>query len=418
MEKILRIIKKVIPKSLFKALQPLYHLLLSYVGAIVYRFPSKELYVIGITGTKGKSSTTEILNAILEDVGYKTALASTIRFKTGNVSEKNLHKMTMPGRFFMQRFMQSAVKEGCTHLVLEMTSEGTKQFRHKNISLNALVVTNLSPEHIESHGSFENYKKAKLKLRDALSNSKKKNKIIVTNADDKYGKEFSNVNVENKIEFGLNDISIVSEYPSISFSYNDTQFTSPLQGEFNIYNILSAIKLTEHMGASIESIKNTLSSFSDIPGRVQYIDEGQNFKVVVDYAHTEDSLSKLYKTFKDVHTICVLGSTGGGRDTWKRPNMGGVAEEYCNKVILTNEDPYDEDPERIVNEIADGMKEKPEIIMDRRLAIKKAFESAKKDEVVLITGKGTDPYIMIKNGGKIPWSDAEVSREELKKLNT
>jgi UDP-N-acetylmuramoyl-L-alanyl-D-glutamate--2,6-diaminopimelate ligase len=154
-----------------------------------------------------------------------------------------------------------------------------------------------------------------------------------------------------------------------------------------------------------------------VKGRVEHISAGQSFDVIVDYAHTPDSLEKLYKTFISKKKVCVLGNTGGGRDTWKRPEMGRIAEEFCEVVILTNEDPYDEDPQKILSDMKAGMKKKePYVIMDRRSAIREAFVFAKKipDSMVIISGKGTDPYIMEANGKKTPWDDAEVIIEELK----
>ena len=157
-ERLLRFIKKFIPKPLFTFGQPFYHRLLALAAAIVYRFPSRHLTVVAVTGTKGKSSVVEIVNALLEEAGFKTAVLGTVRFKIGDESTPNKYKMTMPGRFFVQSFLRRAVDAGCTHAVIEMTSEGAKQFRHKFIELDALIFTNLTPEHIESHGSFENYK--------------------------------------------------------------------------------------------------------------------------------------------------------------------------------------------------------------------------------------------------------------------
>ncbi len=416
METILRILKKIIPGPIFRFFQPFYHLLLSYIGAIIYRFPSKELYVIGITGTKGKSSVAEIVNAILEEAGHTTALVSTIRFKIGDETRRNLFKMTMPGRLFMQRFMREAVNKKCTHLVLEMTSEGAKLYRHKNIALNVLIFTNLSPEHIEAHGSFEKYLLAKLKLRDSLSKSKKKDRIAISNFDDEHGKLFLKADVERKEIYALDQAFIQQTFPSISFAYEDYGYTSPLQGEFNVYNLLAAIKLARALDIPQETIAKAIARTGVIPGRVEHIQAGQTFDVVVDYAHTADSLEKLYKTFERKHLICVLGNTGGGRDVWKRPEMGKVAESYCDHVILTDEDPYDEDPRKIVEDMAEAMKKKPEIIMDRREAIHKAFTLANPKSVVLITGKGTDPYIMRADGKKEEWSDAQVAREELEKI--
>ncbi len=161
MEKILKIVKKLIPRKIFTKFQPTYHYLITFVGAVIYRFPSKKIHVVGVTGTKGKSSTAEFANAILEEAGFKTALSNTIRFKIGNETKPNMYKMSMPGRFFMQKFLRDAVNAGCTHAVIEVTSEGAKQFRNKFIDLDALIFTNIAPEHIESHGSFENYVKSK-----------------------------------------------------------------------------------------------------------------------------------------------------------------------------------------------------------------------------------------------------------------
>lgn len=415
MDKVFSVIKKIIPSPVFKLLQPVYHYGLVFAGSIINRFPSRKLFVIGITGTKGKTTTIEIIASILNEAGYKTALTSTIQFKIGDKSEKNLFKMSMPGRFFMQNFLKRAVLDGCTHAVLEITSEGAKQFRHKFIDLDTLIFTNISPEHIESHGSFEKYLKAKLSIAKSLEKSHKKEKTIISNMDDEHGKDFLNINVDKKIPFSLQDIEIHSTNP-ISFTYKGEKFSSPLTGEFNVYNILSAIILAKSLNINTESIQKGLDKASVIPGRVEYINVGQDFEVVVDYAHTKDSLEKLYGAFENKEKICVLGNTGGGRDIWKRPEMAQVAEKFCEKIILTNEDPYDEDPNKIISDMVEGMEEKPEIIIDRRSAIAKAITYANKDSIVLITGKGTDPYIMEVGGKKTPWSDKEVAEEEIKKL--
>ncbi|MDB5254188.1 MAG: UDP-N-acetylmuramyl-tripeptide synthetase, partial [Parcubacteria group bacterium] len=184
MERILHFIKKFIPRSLFNSAAPLYHYLLSLTGAVIYRFPSKELTVIAVTGTKGKSSTTEMISAIFEAAGHKTALLGTIRFKIGDESRPNKQKMTVPGRFFVQHFLREAVKAKCDVAVLEMSSEAAKQYRHKWVDLDALVFTNLSPEHIESHGSFEKYREAKLQITKSLGKSLNKRSAVVANADD------------------------------------------------------------------------------------------------------------------------------------------------------------------------------------------------------------------------------------------
>jgi UDP-N-acetylmuramoyl-L-alanyl-D-glutamate--2,6-diaminopimelate ligase len=381
--------------------------------------------VIGVTGTKGKSTVTELMTRILEAEGYTVASLSTIRFKIGDTTERNLYKMTMPGRFFVQRFLRDAVTAGCTHAVVEMTSEGAKQFRHRFIELDALIFTNLTPEHIESHGSFENYKQAKLSIAKRVATSKKRPRYLVANIDDEHGADFLGFNVEHLLPYSLKDLSLHSLHKdSVSLVFGDTTIRVPLIGLFNVYNILAAITLARALGISLASIDKGLRSIPPIAGRVEQFfspkDASKQLTAVVDYAHTPDSLEKLYQAFPNAPKVGVLGNTGGGRDTWKRPEMGAIAERYCEHVILTNEDPYDENPNEIVNQMLRGIadKEKVEIVMDRRLAIRKAFAIAESGSYVIVSGKGTDPYIMGPRGTKQTWSDAQVVQEELLRLAT
>ncbi len=421
-----KFLKKIIPSKLFTTLQPAYHYGLALLGAIIYRFPSSNIHVVAITGTKGKSTSTELVNAVLEEAGHKTALAGTIRFKIGKTSEANKHKMTMPGLFFLQKFLREAVDAKCTHAVIEMSSEGARQFRHKFISLDGLIFTNLSPEHIESHGSYEKYRAAKIALGKALESSRKKKRILVVNRDDKESHHFTSLNIGDQYTFSLKDAEpYTSTEHGTMFTYEGKTFRSKLPGEFNIYNMLGALTYGISQGISLEIIEKAFEKFQGARGRMEYIElpdehplkRKQNFSVIVDYAHTADSLEKVYKVFKEKETICILGNTGGGRDTWKRPEMAKIADTYCDKIILTNEDPYDEDPLKIISEMKTVIKNhRPEVILDRREAINKALHKAKKDSVVIITGKGTDPYIMGPNGTKTPWDDASVVREELEKV--
>lgn len=409
-----KVIKSILPQGLYSRLLPFYHLVLVEIAVLWYRNPTKTMHVVGVTGTKGKSSVTEYVNGILEAAGYTTAIASTIRFKIGETSEPNLLKMTMPGRFFLQRFFARARHAQCDWLIVEMTSEGTRQYRHKGISLDALIFTNLSPEHIESHGSYENYVAAKLKIAHALHTSKKRPRVMIANADDEHGAAFLATDVEQSLPYRLTDAMPWSTArDGTTITYCNETIHSPFPGEFTVYNMLAAATFATACGIDVVAIKKGLEATTNILGRVQSIDAGQDFNVVVDYAHTADSLEKLYLAFEGQNKICVLGNTGGGRDTWKRAPMAALAEKYCEHVILTDEDPYDEDPQSIVSQMATGMKTQPTIIMDRRTAIKHALSLARTADVVLITGKGTDPYIMRANGTKEPWSDARVAGEEL-----
>ncbi len=418
MEKILRALEGKIPKKVYTFCQPYYHLVLAFVGTILYRNPSRHIYVIGVTGTKGKSSTTEFVNAVLEAAGKKTAILSTIRFKVGDESQPNKYKMTMPGRFFTQKFLRDALKAGCDYAIIEMTSEGARFYRHIGVSLDALIFTNLSPEHIESHGSFDNYKKAKLRLVKHLAKSKKQKRLSIANTDNPHGYSFLIHTVDHNIGYSLKDVQVKVETERDSIvSYKDTTITIPLPGKFNILNALAALKLAESIGIDLSDAKRGIESLSLIRGRVERVEAGQDYSVIVDYAHTDDSLKKLFEAFPTSRKIAVLGSTGGGRDSWKRPVLGKIADEYADEVIITNEDPYDEDPIKIINQVASGVtRHTPIIILSRREAIRNALSLARTGDTVLITGKGTDPYIMGPHGTKEVWDDATVVREELEKL--
>jgi len=425
----MKILKQLLPTSLMELLRPSYHFLLALIGAVFYRFPSRKIHVVAVTGTKGKSTVTELVNAVLEEVGLKTALANTLRFKIGEKSERNLFKMTMPGRFFLQSFLRRAVKNKCEWAVIEMTSEGARQFRHKFIDLDALIFTNLSPEHIESHGSYENYVKAKLKIAGALSKSKKEKRVLIINNDEKEAEKFKAIENVEKVLYSLSAAeNLKLEQGETNFKWKGSDVKSKLIGKFNVYNILAALTFAQAFGIDLDKAKEAIGKTEKIRGRVEKI-EGQGFDVYVDYAHTPDSLEKFYQAFEGQRKICVLGNTGGGRDKWKRPEMGRIAEKYCDEIILTNEDPYDEDLRKIIDDMAVSVSEKKlKIILDRReaiaFALKKAEVISKQTYleaelpggggVVLITGKGTDPYIMGPKGEKIPWDDAEVVREELK----
>lgn len=422
--KILRKIEKLIPRKVYKALQPYYHFLLSLTGAIIYRFPSKKIKVIAITGTKGKSSTTEFVNAILEEAGYSTSILSTIRFKIGKDSKRNLYKMTMPGRFFTQKFLRESVDAGCDYAIIEMTSEGARFYRHKFTNPDYLLVTNITPEHIDSHGSYEKYLSCKLLIAKELGKTKNKNlnnqkstaKAIITTNTQKDLEKFHDFKVDKNITIDTDSEEIKS-------------LNLKLPGDFNKANAMLALTLADSLDIDKEIAKKAVENLSIISGRAEEIkinNPDQNFKVVIDYAHTVDSLEKIYSAYSDTK-IAVLGSCGGGRDKGKRSQLGETADKNCEIVIVTDEDPYDDDVTEIINDVASGIKNKELnknlfIEIDRRKAIRIAIEKArdlaktKKDVAVIVSGKGTDPYIMRANNKKEKWSDAEVAREELLKI--
>ncbi|HXK37747.1 MAG TPA: UDP-N-acetylmuramyl-tripeptide synthetase [Candidatus Paceibacterota bacterium] len=413
-------LKKIIPAPLFKMIEPLYHFMFAMIGAIRFGFPSRQLVVIGITGTKGKTSTAEFLDHILTANGAKTAVLGTLHFKIGEKDTRNMKKMTMPGRFFIQSFLRDAVNAGCTHAIIEMTSEGARQYRQRFIDMDALIFTNLSPEHIERHGSFENYRDAKLSIARTLARSSKHRKLLVVNADDDSAELFLAVQGVISTTYAKHNMhDIVADAKHFSFTWNNNHIEGYLPGLFNAYNALAAATCAHELAIPVQSIAEGIAATKLIRGRAEHINCWQPFPVVVDYAHTPDSLIALYEAFKGYKIIAVLGNTGGGRDTWKRPEMGKIADQYCEHIILSNEDPYDEDPRAIINAMKSAIVIKPcEVILDRREAIKKALELAKDIPyaAVLLTGKGTDPYIMGPNGSKMDWDEATVAREELEKF--
>jgi len=397
-------------------IKSIYHFVLAYLGAFIYRYPSERILVIGVTGTKGKSSTTEMVNAILEEAGYKTAVLNSIRIKVGDETSPNKMRMSMPGRFYLQSFFDRALKAGCNAAVIEMTSEGARQYRHRAISLDALIFTNLAPEHIESHGSLRAYSDAKFSIGKQLARSKKQFRIMVANADDPESARYLHLPVEKTLGYSLkDDKSHAADEKGGHFRFNDTQISIKLPGNFSLENALAAATLADALGIGTPTISRALGKISLIPGRAEKIDAGQAFSVVVDYAHTPESLQALYDAYRGVRKICVLGATGGGRDRWKRPVMGKVAGDNCDVVILTNEDPYDEDPQEIIKEVAKGLTRKAEVVVDRRQAIARGISLALPGDAVLITGKGTDPTIQGPHHSALPWSDAQVAREEIAK---
>ncbi len=429
-------IKELIKKFIPYFLLDFYYYLLALISAVVFWFPSRKIIVIGVTGTSGKSTTIDFITRILEEAGNKVASISSIRFKIGGKEWKNDLKMTMPGRFVTHKFLRQAVNEKCKYAVLEVTSEGIKQFRHKFINFDTAVFTNLSPEHIESHGGFENYRSEKLKLFKVTKN------IHIINTNDQNADYFSKIPAVKKYFFGIkNSADVKAENinldDGINFEVLGTKFHLNLIGYFNIYNALSAISVGLSQGITLEICKKALEKVIGIPGRMEVV--SNNPLVIVDYAHTPDQLENVYKTFsswsgnskfksnlreslwvqQNSKLICVLGSCGGGRDKWKRSVLGKIASQYCKEIIITNEDPYDEDPLEIMEQVAEGIDSQTKnyhIVLDRKEAIKNALKLAKPEDIVIITGKGSEIWMCLANGKKILWSDKGIILEELVKM--
>ncbi len=424
-------IKKIIPKQWLSG----YHLVLARVAAWLYNRPSEKLVVIGVTGTNGKTATTNFISQYLECLGFKTGLASTINFKVAEKTWLNDKKMTMLGRLQTQKLLAQMVRVGCQYAVIETSSQGIDQHRHKGINYDVVVFTNLTPEHIEAHGGWENYRAAKEKLFYHLSNSSRKkigqktiDKIIITNADDEETKRLREIKSDKTITYGfvkqadLFGEGLKQEQDSVVFYLNKQKIENKLFGRFNGYNLLAALATASALGLDLKKAVNC--QIKALPGRQEWIECGQDFRVMVDYAPEPESLKQLYQNIKEVSynkLIHVLGSCGGGRDKARQPILGKMAGETADIIIVTNEDPYDDDPQEIIDNVASGAvaagkREGQTLykILDRKEAIKKALEIAQTNDLLLITGKGSEQYICVADGKKIPHDDREVVKEFLK----
>tara|TARA_Y100000294_G_C8541673_1_gene331463 strand:+ start:252 stop:1583 length:1332 start_codon:yes stop_codon:yes gene_type:complete len=439
-------------KTAIKAIVPspfllMYHKLFAILANIIYRFPSRKMVIIGITGTKGKSSTVIITTRILEEAGLKVGSMNTVFFKIGDKEWPNNTKQGMQGRFKLQKMLRQMVKAGCTHAVIEVTSEGILQHRQWGIAFDVAVFTNLGPEHIEVHGSYKNYRIAKESIFKNLNQAHRKKingesikKVIVVNKDDKEFENFlrhkadekwitssscsKSLQLNNKEKvLCAKEIKLTSQ--GVAISIEDNYIHIPLHGLFMAQNAMLAIATAQSLGISLSTSEQALEKITTIPGRAEIIETDKGFKVMIDYAHEPKSFTAIFNTAKDMagkgKIIALFGATGGGRDTAKRPEMGKIAAKNADYIVLTNDDPYDSDQQGIIDDISPGIEshgarwEKDKnwfSIIDRKQAIQKALSLAQSSDIILLLGKGAEKVIVI--GDKhFPWSDRAVAEEFL-----
>ena len=439
------ILRKVIPYKFIL----LTHKIRAFSAAVVYGFPGKKIRVIGVAGTKGKTTTVNMIAKILEENGNKVAILSTANFQIGDQKWLNDVKLTTTSPFYFQKFLKRAIKEKCNYAIVEISSHGLVQYRHWGVSYKTVVLTNMMSDHLDYHKTYANYKNS----HNALITKDLEN--IVINYDDEDLKSFLIKHTHrnplsplfqrgNSQEENISYIFSLKGYQeiqganlikaeNIALNEKGSEFAIvlgdkkeniklPLIGEFNIYNSLAAASVGLAEKIDLKTIKKALESTRNIPGRLEKIDEGQDFEVIVDYAHSPDSLKSVYKTVKPYlknKLIAVLGGTGD-RDKTYRAKGGALADEYADIVIITNEDPYSEDPEKIIDQVLSGVKNKTLgenlfRISDRKEAIKKAVSLANSGDLVMITGKGSE-QLMICGKQKIPWDDREIAREAIKEI--
>jgi UDP-N-acetylmuramoyl-L-alanyl-D-glutamate--2,6-diaminopimelate ligase len=404
-----------------------------------YGEPSKGLFMIGLTGTNGKTTTTYILKSILESWGKEVGLIGTIQY----LIKDRIYPApyTTPESLEFHGLLKDMLLSGCTHVISEISSHALAQFRVDRAVVKVAVFTNLSRDHLDFHRTMEEYFKAKKRLfREILD----KNGTAIINSDDPYGRRLIALCLPSKtiLTYGLHDgadiraVDIENSYQGLSFTIlfrgKRYHIGSRLIGLPNVYNILAAVGVARSLGISWEDIKEGLSALEHIPGRFEKIEAGQDFLCIVDYAHSEDSLERLIDTARvliarrskqdDLHNssprIITVFGCGGDRDHGKRPRMGAVATRLSDLVIITSDNPRSEEPNDIIREIESGtMRDNYIVEPDRKKAIRKAVSTAREGDIVLIAGKGHEDYQEIK-GVRYHFSDKEVIDEFIKnKLN-
>lgn len=399
-----------------------------------YGNPSHQLRVIGVTGTNGKTTTTHLIKAILEEAGHGVGLIGTIHTLIGTQSLPV--KNTTPDSLDLQRLLRDMVEAQLGYVVMEVSSHALAMGRVAGCEYDTAVFTNLTQDHLDYHITFDQYAAAKAILFEQLGRAAQKSgrKTAIINADDAYGTYMTQhttapvVSYGIKIEAGLyaRDVKVTAR--GTSFTVVTPVGEIPLQlkitGMFNVYNVLAAIGAAMAEGIALSTIQQALEKFTSVAGRFELVDEGQNFAVVVDYAHTPDGLENILQTAKAFAQgkIIVVFGCGGDRDRTKRPIMGALAARYADYVVVTSDNPRSEEPESILREIEVGVKEAGLssaqycMITDRKAAIREALTLAKAEDIILIAGKGHETYQILKDR-TIPFDDREVAREILKEMN-
>ncbi|MGM0436879.1 MAG: UDP-N-acetylmuramoyl-L-alanyl-D-glutamate--2,6-diaminopimelate ligase [Bacillota bacterium] len=393
---------------------------MAYISAEFYENPQKELKLIGVTGTNGKTTTTKLIRSILERAGHKTGLIGTI----GNYINKEeiSTSRTTPNSLELNKFFNKMRKQGVEYVIMEVSSHAIDLKRVFNLDFEIAVFTNITQDHLDYHKTFDNY----IKVKSKLFNQVKNNGYSIVNIDDDSADRIINSTNSKIIKYSLNQNSdfqaknIDLNTSGVSFKINnfEEKIYLNITGKFNIYNALAAIAVASVLNIDYNTIKEGLEKIDGIPGRFELIKERQNFTVIVDYAHTADGMENVLKTIEDLlkNKVIIVFGCGGDRDKDKRPKMGKVAAEYGDYIFITTDNPRSERPESIIEDIEKGLlnnEGKYEIIVDRKDAINNAIKMAEKNDIVVIFGKGHETYQVFKDK-TIHFDDREVAREAIR----
>lgn len=417
--------RKVLPKSALVGLEKSYRKSRAKIISARFGNPARDLRIIAVTGTNGKTTTVNFLNEILKEAGYRTAMFSTANIEIAGEQTVNDTNSTTATVARLQKFFRDAKKADVEFALIEATSHALDQYKFEGVPIEMAIMTNLTQDHLDYHKTMENYAAAKAKLFEMNPN------LVVLNADDEWFDYFNNFATESqKITYGEGESADVKiekfklykkgSEANLRIDNNvELEIATNLPGEFNIYNMTAAAAGAYLLGISLKDIQEGIANLEGVSGRFEYATPGLPFDTIVDYAHTPDALEKLLKSAKEIsknRTILVFGACGD-RDREKRPIMGKIAQDLADRIIITDEENYTEDATQIREEIISGISKKNDKlpaniqeIPDRKEAIRKALQIAGKGDIVLITGLGHEVYRVI-DGEKTPWNDTQIVRE-------
>lgn len=398
---------------------------MSFVAPWFFDYPGKKMRMIGVTGTNGKTTTTNIIRLILRKAGFKVGLIGTINIMIEDEAEVSHN--TTPDIVDLERSLYKMQQAGCDYVVMEVSSHALALKRVTGCEYDVAVLTNITQDHLDFHETFENYRNAKALLFHKLHEGTKPNKCAIFNMDDASSKIILNGTKAPVMTYGKGENNDV--YPlfwkveakrmqlNLHTPVGEMHLLLHITGEFNVYNVMSAVAAMIAEKIDPQIIMDTLNGFAGVPGRFQLVEAGQPYTVIVDYAHTPDGLDNVLKTARSITKgkLWAVFGCGGDRDKKKRPIMGRMALELADNIVVTSDNPRSEDPELIIADIEKGLAGAPENkkiykITDRKEAIGFALAEAGDQDVILIAGKGHENYQILKNE-TIHFDDCEVVRE-------
>ena len=424
-------VKKIIPKGVFPAIEPYGHLGEGVLFNTISGFPGRSMKVIGVTGTNGKTSTCFMIHHILMAAGIKSGLMTTVAYGVNEDIKQQVRHMTSQPMPELMRRLKWMKGQGVEWLVLETTSQALAQNRTWGVPYSLAVMTNVTHEHLSFHKTFERYCNAKIKLFRLTDKNRRGLRTGIINADDPSAGAFASA-IAQTVTYGLKKGNLVAQNVKITPTgstytvkngQDELHITCHLPGSFNVENSLAAVAVGLRLGLTKQQIEQGIASLKSVEGRMVNIDEGQDFTVIVDYAHTPDSFEKIFKDLRPMvkgKIIALFGSLGGG-DKTKRPLQGELAGKYADEVVVCQEDDRLEDPDAIMDDIAAGAEKAGKVrgkdlflVHDRTEAIQFAVNRAKKDDTVLLLGKGHEKTIEDAKG-EHPWDEVATAHAAVKK---